>query len=74
MSKETNGYNGADIESVIKESIENAFIEERKEIKTDDIRSVIKDTKSITDILGEKKMKEIEEKKEEMKIKYASKK
>lgn len=73
LSKETNGYNGADIESVIKESIENAFIEERKDIKTDEILSVIKDTKSIKDILG-KKIEEMEKKINEMKIKSASKK
>ena len=51
LVKESNSFNGADIEAVIKESIENAFIEDKKEITTEDILKVIKTTKSISSTL-----------------------
>ena len=54
LVKESNSFNGADIEAVIKESIENAFIEDKKEITTEDILKVIKTTKSISSTLKDK--------------------
>jgi len=54
LLKSTDGFSGADIESVVKETIENAFIESKKEIKTEDIINSIIQTKSISVTLKEK--------------------
>ena len=60
LSEETKGFNGADIEAVVKNTIELAFIRSREEnttikggtaITTNDLLQVIKDTKSISRIL-----------------------
>lgn len=52
LTKNTEGYNGADIESVVKETIELAFLEGRAVITSNDLLSTIKTTKSITDTVG----------------------
>ena len=72
LSEETVGYNGADLESVVKDTIERAFIEERKNISTDDLQKTISETNSISKTLKEKidKLKSAIEK---MDIKRASK-
>lgn len=44
----TTGYSGADIEAVIKDTIEKAFINDKKLIITDDILDEIKDTKPMS--------------------------
>ncbi|MDR1606218.1 MAG: AAA family ATPase [Streptococcaceae bacterium] len=54
LIKETNGFNGADLEAVIKDTIERAFIEEKAILTTEDLIQSIKDTKSISDTLKEK--------------------
>ena len=54
LIKETNGFNGADLEAVVKDSIELAFIENRKTLSTEDLLKAIKDTKSISTTLKEK--------------------
>jgi AAA+ superfamily predicted ATPase len=54
LVQETNGYSGADIEAVIKESVENSFIANKEQISTEDILKVIKETKSISKTLGDK--------------------
>lgn len=72
LIKETEGYNGADIEAVIKDAIESAFIEGRNKISTDDIITTIKDTKSISVTLKEK-IAHIRKTVSEMDIKLASK-
>lgn len=72
LSKETEGFNGADLEAVVKDTIEMAFIEGRNTITTEDLLKSAKDTKSISSSLKEK----IEKIKKEMKkidIKPASK-
>ena len=60
LSEATKGFNGADIEAVVKNTIELAFIRSREEnttikggtaITTNDLLQVIKDTKSISRIL-----------------------
>ena len=72
LCKNTDGYNGADIEAVVKDTIEAAFIEGRDAITTDDLQNVIKETKSITKSLGEK-IQTIKKRIENMNIKQASK-
>lgn len=54
LIKETEGFNGADLEAVVKDTIEIAFIDKREAITTEDLLEVIKDTKSISKTLGDK--------------------
>lgn len=54
LIKETNGYNGADIEAVVKDTIETAFLDGKTEITTDDLIKSAKDTKSISKTLKDK--------------------
>ncbi|MGM7636599.1 AAA family ATPase [Bacillus sp. Hm123] len=54
LIKETEGFNGADLEAVVKDTIENAFIDGQKTVTTADIQMSIKDTKSISSTLKEK--------------------
>ncbi len=60
LLKETKGYSGADIEAVIKDTIEKSFINDKKIITTEDIISKIKDTKPMSESLKDKidKLKE----------------
>ena len=60
LVSKTQGYSGADIEGVVKESIENVFADGRNEITTDDILTSIKNTHSLSEIMKEplKKMSE----------------
>lgn len=73
LIKVTEGFNGADLEAVVKDTIEGAFIDERNIIATQDLLKSINDTKSISKILGDK-IKEIENAIKNMDIKQASKK
>lgn len=72
LMKETKGYNGADLEYVVKETIETAFIEEKEKIITQDFIDTIKETKSISHTLKEK-LDNIKESVKKMDIKSASK-
>lgn len=49
----TEGYSGADIEGIVKESIELVFADGKKELATDDILRIIKDTHSLSEIMKE---------------------
>lgn len=51
LANETNGFNGADLESVVKEAIEKAFISGHHSISDDDLLKAIKNTKSISQTL-----------------------
>lgn len=54
LIKKTNGFNGADLESVVKNTIEIAFINNKTLITTEDLLEVVKDTKSISNTLKDK--------------------
>jgi ATP-dependent 26S proteasome regulatory subunit len=54
LLKETEGYSGADIESLVKETIETAFVSSDKSVTTDKLVKTIKATKSISVTLKEK--------------------
>lgn len=71
LLKETEGYNGADIEAVVKDAIEIAFIEGNSILTTEDLRRTIKETKSISVTLPEK-IKAIQKAVSSMDIKSAS--
>ncbi|EOT2984793.1 AAA family ATPase [Clostridium perfringens] len=54
LIKKTEGFNGADLEVVVKDTIENAFINGEEKITTEDLIEVIKETKSISNTLKDK--------------------
>ena len=68
---QTEGYCGADIEAIVKETIENAFIDNKDNISTDDLLAVIQTTESISKSL-EEKIKKIRDSLEKISIKPAS--
>ncbi|MFN6525831.1 AAA family ATPase [Nostoc sp. ChiSLP03a] len=68
---QTEGYCGADIEAIVKETIENAFIDNKDTISTDDLLAVIKSTESISKSL-KKKIEKIRESLSKISIKPAS--
>lgn len=72
LIKNTEGFNGADIEAVVKDTIEKAFIDGRENITTDDLLASVEDTKSITQTL-KNKIDEIRETIKSIDIKPASK-
>jgi AAA+ superfamily predicted ATPase len=54
LLKYTEGYSGADIESLVKETVEAAFISEDKSVTTEKLKKAIETTKSISITLKEK--------------------
>ena len=56
LIKETEGFNGADLEAVVKDTIEMAFIDGKTTILTEDLLRSVKDTKSISSTLKDKIM------------------
>ena len=72
LADETEGYNGADIEGVIKDAIENAFAGNKKKIDTDCILESIEETHSLQEIMS-KEIEELKDVCEERKFKNASK-
>lgn len=72
LIKETEGYNGADLEAVVKDTIETAFVTGKSEITTEDLLYTIKNTKSISCTLKDK-IAAIREISKKVDIKNASK-
>jgi ATP-dependent 26S proteasome regulatory subunit len=54
LIKETKGFSGADIEAIVKETIEKAFISDDRTVTTTKLLDIIKETKSISITLKEK--------------------
>ena len=54
LIKKTEGYSGADIEAVIKDTIEKAFIQDSKFITTENIISELNETKPMSVSLKDK--------------------
>ena len=54
VSRDTQGFNGADLEGIIREASETAFIDGKDEITTELLMSIRKEAKSISDIQKEK--------------------
>ena len=71
LVKKTDGFNGADLESVVKDTIEAAFIAGKDEITTKDLVNTVENTKSISCTLKDK-IKSIREITDKMDIKSAS--
>lgn len=71
LVKATEGYSGADIEGVVSESIENAFVEGNASLTTKAILSCIHNTHSLSKIMKEP-LKEMAKLYEDRKFKKAS--
>lgn len=61
LAEKTDGFSGADIEAVVKEAIEQAFVENRADLTTEKLMNVIKNTVSLKNIMNEQ-IKEYETK------------
>jgi SpoVK/Ycf46/Vps4 family AAA+-type ATPase len=48
------GYSGADIESIVSEVVENAFLDGKETISTEDVIKVVKESKPIAETLKDK--------------------
>lgn len=72
LVNKTNGYSGADIEGVVKESIESVFADGKTKVTTEDILDSIKNTHSLSEIMKEP-LKKMSEEYENRKFKNASK-
>ena len=71
LVKLTNGYNGAELEAIVKDAIENCFIDGKEYLTTEDLKTAQKNIKSISSTL-EKRIKEIKEAVKDMDLKPAS--
>lgn len=72
LADKTEGYSGADIEGVVKDSVEEAFSKDEEHVTTDGILKAIKNTHSLSEIMKDsiKKMSDLYESR---KFKNASK-
>ncbi len=66
------GYSGADIEAIVNEAVERAFLHDKTQITTENLLDVIKETKSISETLKDK-IDNIRKTVEKIDIKSASK-
>lgn len=71
LVKLTGGYNGADLEAIVKDAIENCFIEGKEHLTTEDLKTAQRNIKSISSTL-EKRIKEIKEAVKDMDLKPAN--
>lgn len=69
--QKTEGYNGADLEAIVKDAIERCFIEEKQTLQTEDLLKSQKNIKSISDTL-QKRINKIREAVKDMDLKPAS--
>ena len=71
LVKLSGGYNGADLVDIVKDAIENCFIEGRVQLTTEDLKLAQKNIKSISSTLKER-IQEIKKAVENMDLKSAS--
>lgn len=71
LAEMTDGYSGADIEGVVKDAIEDAFVKGKTKITTEDIKKAISTTHSLKEIMGES-ISKLEKEYKERKFKSAS--
>ncbi|MFL0250949.1 AAA family ATPase [Clostridium neuense] len=72
LISKTQGYSGADIEEIVKESIETVFVEGKNELTTEDILRVIEKSHSLSEIMKEP-LEKMSREYENRKFKNASK-
>lgn len=71
LAEKTDGFSGADIEAVVKEAIERAFVNERAELTTERLIQVINETYPLKVVMKDK-VQEFADKFENLKIQAAS--
>ena len=71
LAKDTNDYSGADIEAIVKDAIESAFVDGKKPLDTERLQKIIKTTQPLGAVMKDK-VQEYKDKFERMKIKKAS--
>lgn len=71
LAAKTEGFSGADIESVVKEAIEKSFVDGKVQLDTARLLAVIKETQPLSEVMKDK-VKEYKEKFNATKIKPAS--
>lgn len=71
LAAKTDGFSGADIESVVKEAIEKSFVDGKVQLNTDRLLEVIRETQPLS-VVMEDRVKEYKEKFSQTKIKPAS--
>lgn len=71
LAKATPGYSGADIESVVKEAIEQAFVDGAQGVDDQRLLSVVNNTHPLSEVM-KKKVEEYQDRFNQMKIKPAS--
>lgn len=71
LAEITEGYSGADIEGVVKEAIENAFVQGKDSVFTEDFVKAIQSTHPLKEIMGDSITK-LEKEYKERKFKSAS--
>lgn len=72
LVSKTKGYSGADIEGVVKDSIESVYVKGNDKLTTEDILDAINNTHSLSEIM-EEPLKKMSEEYENRKFKNASK-
>ena len=68
----TAGYNGADLEAIVKDAIESCFIEGKTQLTTEDLKKAQKNIKSISSTLKDR-IAEIRNAVKKLDLKQASK-
>ena len=71
LARKTDGFSGADLEAVVKDAVETAFIDGKDSVSTERLMKSREDAKSISNIQGEK-IKQIREEMKKYDIKPAS--
>ncbi len=71
LVRETNGYSGADLEGIVKDSIEVAFAAGMDHVDTEDIKRAIRETRPLSEIMKES-LDKMEKEYEKRKYKSAS--
>ena len=69
----TKGYSGADIEGVVRDAVEEVFVEGREQLTTEDLEKAIKNTHPLSEIM-KKELEVMKKEYEERNYKKASKK
>ena len=71
LVQKTEGYSGADIEGVVRDAIESAFVRGDSKVETQDFLDAIQSTHSLKEIMGES-IKKLQQQYEQRKFKSAS--
>lgn len=71
IANQTEGYCGADIESIVKDAVESAFVTKKEKISTEDILMAAKNTHSLSDVMSDS-IQALKKTYEKLKLKSAS--